>query len=190
MNVKKTKFPGLTIIEPDVFGDNRGWFIESYNQNKFNEYGITFDFKQDNHSFSMLKGTLRGLHFQTGEMAQTKLVRCTRGSLWDICVDLRVGSPTYLDYFGIILSEENKTQFLIPKGFAHGFVTLTDNVEIMYKVDNFYSKEHDCGIRFDDPILNINWNEKLGNIDPVLSEKDLNLSFLNENVYFNFNEEF
>jgi dTDP-4-dehydrorhamnose 3,5-epimerase len=188
MKVIKTKFPGLLIIQPDIFGDNRGWFIESYNKSKLNSQGIDVDFIQDNQSFSAKKGTIRGLHFQTGEMAQTKLVRCTKGALWDVCVDLRFGSPTYLMNFGIELSEENKTQFLIPKGFAHGFITLSDNVEISYKVDQHYSKEHDAGIRYDDKILNISWPKIVSEESLILSEKDLNLPNFVNNTYFHYNE--
>lgn len=186
MKVIKTEFPGLLIIQPDVFGDNRGWFMESYNKSKLNDLGVKIEFVQDNQSFSAKKGTLRGLHFQHGEMSQTKLVRCTKGALWDVCVDLRLGSPTYLKYYGIELSEENKTQFLIPKGFAHGFVTLTDNVEISYKVDEYYSKEHDSGIRFDDEVLNISWPIDFNEGLITLSDKDFNLPKFENKVYFEY----
>lgn len=180
MNVEKTDFPGLLIIKPDIFNDNRGWFTESYQAQKYHAIGITVQFVQDNHSYSAQKGTLRGLHFQTGSMAQSKLVRCVKGRLWDVVVDLRVGSPTYLKSMGIELSDENHWQFFIPKGFAHGFITLTNDVEIEYKVDAFYSKEHDGGVRYDDPQLCINWNQVLEGNKPILSDKDLNLRFLNE----------
>ena len=186
MKIIETEFPGLLIIQPDVYGYNRGWFMESYNKSKLLSYGVDIDFIQDNQSFSAKKGTLRGLHFQTSYMSQTKLVRCTKGALWDVCVDLRSGSPTYLKYYGIELSEENKTQFLIPKGFAHGFVTLTDNVEISYKVDEYYSKEHDSGLRYDDKTLNISWPEIVSSDKITLSEKDLNLPNFEEKVYFEF----
>ena len=146
MRLEKTKIEGLVIIHPDVFGDNRGWFTESYNQQKYFALGIDVTFIQDNHSFSKEIGTLRGLHFQTGESAQSKLVRCVRGRLMDVCVDLRKDSPTFLQHELIELSEENKLQLFVPQGFAHGFVTLSEDVEIMYKVDAFYSKEHDSGI--------------------------------------------
>ena len=175
MRIEKTKLNDLIIIVPDVFGDNRGWFTESYNKQKYQTLGIDVDFVQDNHSYSKEVGTLRGLHFQTGEFAQTKLVRCVRGRLMDVCVDLRKDSSTYLQWDAIELSESNKLQLLVPKGFAHGFVTLSEDVEIMYKVDAFYSKEHDSGIRFDDPDLKIDWNSILPNVEFILSEKDKQL---------------
>lgn len=180
MKIETTKFPGLLIIHPDVFGDNRGWFTESYNLNKFKDLGIETIFVQDNHSFSAQKGTLRGLHFQKGLAAQTKLVRCVKGALWDVAVDLREGSPTYMQWMGLELSAQNHLQFYIPQGFAHGFVTLTDDVEIEYKVDAFYSKEHDSGIRFDDPTVNVDWTLHLQGKEPILSDKDKNLQFLKD----------
>ena len=163
MKIDETKLKDLIVIHPDVFGDNRGWFTESYNKQKYLALGIDNNFIQDNHSYSKEVGTLRGMHFQTGEFAQSKLIRCIRGRLMDICVDLRKDSPTFLQWDAIELSEENKLQLFVPKGFAHGFVTLTENVEIMYKVDAFYSKEHDSGIRYDDPQLNIAWQSILPN---------------------------
>ena len=125
-------------------------------------------------SFSAQKGTLRGLHWQNQPMAQAKLVTCTRGTVIDVAVDIRKGSPTYGQWVSVELSEENKRQFFIPQGFAHGFLTLTDNVEFRYKVDNFYSKEHDRGIRYDDPTIHVDWGTLLNGIEPVLSEKDKN----------------
>lgn len=168
MNLIKTELEGVYILEPKVFGDNRGWFMESYSKKVFKEIGLDITFVQDNHSYSALKGTLRGLHFQNNPMAQTKLVRCTRGKILDVAVDLRKGSPTYKKWVAVELSDENKRQLLIPKGFAHGFITLTDNVEVQYKVDEYYSKEHDRSIRFDDPEIGVNW----GIDTPILSEKD------------------
>lgn len=179
MKTEKTNYPGLLIIHPDVYGDGRGWFTESYNTLKYQEIGIMENFVQDNHSYSAQKGTLRGLHFQTGEYAQSKLVRCVAGRLWDIVVDLRLGSPTYKQYFSIELSAENHLQFFIPKGFAHGFVTLSDHVEIEYKVDAFYSKAHDGGVRFDDPEIKIDYSQILEG-EPILSSKDEGLKFLSE----------
>lgn len=179
MKKEETGIKDLVIIHPDVFGDNRGWFTESYHAQKYSELGIDIEFIQDNHSFSATKGTLRGLHFQTGEMAQSKLVRCTKGKLYDVAVDLRKGSPTYLKSFGIELSEENHLQLFVPKGFAHGFVTLVENTEIQYKVDAYYCKSADGGIRYDDPDINFNWSEVLKG-EPVLSEKDLNLKYLKD----------
>lgn len=181
MNVIKTKFDGLLIIEPTVHGDHRGWFTESYSKQTFENCGITYDFVQDNHSMSAAKGTLRGLHFQNSPKAQTKLIRCTKGAIIDVVVDLRKDSSTYLQYEAIELTAENHKQFLIPKGFAHGFVTLCDDVEIQYKVDEYYSKEHDRSIRFDDPALNIDWAVK----DPILSDKDKNAPLLKDSD-FNF----
>lgn len=180
MKIDETKLKDLIIIHPDVFGDNRGWFTESYNKQKYLALGIDNNFIQDNHSYSKEVGTLRGMHFQTGEFAQSKLIRCIRGRLMDICIDLRKDSPTFLQWDAIELSEENKLQLFVPKGFAHGFVTLVENVEIMYKVDAFYSKEHDSGIRYDDPQLNIDWQSILPNVEFILSDKDKQLKRLHE----------
>lgn len=172
MKVTETKIPGVLIIEPDVFGDHRGYFMETYSTKKYEEIGITTTFVQDNMSFSANKGTLRGLHFQNAPMAQAKLVSCTKGAVIDVAVDIRKGSPTYKQWVAVELSAENKKQFFIPRGFAHGFLTLTDDVEFRYKVDNLYSKEHDRGIRYDDPTINVDWGTLLNGIDPILSEKD------------------
>ena len=146
MKVVSTDIEDLFIIEPQVFGDNRGWFMESWSQKKMEEVGLFYNFVQDNHSFSALKGTLRGLHFQKGSSSQAKLVRCVRGAVLDVAVDLRKKSKTYKKWVGCILSEENKKQFLIPRGFAHGFLTLTDNVEFVYKADNYYDPQADRNI--------------------------------------------
>ena len=169
MNIIKTEIEGVVIVELKVFGDNRGWFAETYSKEKFHQLGVDVEFIQDNHSFSAQKGVLRGLHFQQPPMAQTKLVRCTRGEILDVAVDIRKGSPTYKKWVAVKLTEENKRQLLVPKGFAHGFVTLTDNVEVHYKVDEYYSPENDRGIRYDDPEINVDWGVE----DPILSEKDL-----------------
>lgn len=174
MKVIETKIPGVIIIEPDCFGDNRGWFMETFSEPKYRELGITNHFVQDNHSMSAKKGTLRGLHFQNDPMSQGKLVRCTRGVVIDVAVDIRKGSPTYLQWVSVELSAENKRQFYIPRGFAHGFLTLTDDVEFEYKVDNLYSKEHERTIRYDDPSIGIDWGGLLNGIEPILSEKDKN----------------
>jgi dTDP-4-dehydrorhamnose 3,5-epimerase len=160
---------GVIIVEPDVFGDSRGWFMESYNKEKFRKSGIYNEFIQDNQSLSITKGTLRGLHYQLNPKAQTKLVRCTRGTIFDVAVDIRKGSSTFGKWIGVELSAENKKQLLIPKGFAHGFMTLTDNVEVLYKVDELYSPECDRGIAWNDPLINIEWPI---DIRPVLSTKD------------------
>ena len=146
MKIIKTKFEEVVVIEPKVFGDHRGWFTETYSKSILAEHGIDLEFVQDNQSFSATKGTLRGLHYQLNPKAQSKLVRCTRGSIFDVAVDIRKGSPTYGEWFGIELSAENKKQLLVPKGFAHGFMTLTDDVEVQYKVDEVYSPEHERGI--------------------------------------------
>lgn len=181
MNIVKTELEGVYILEPKVFGDNRGWFMESFSDRVFKELGLEINFVQDNHSYSATKGTLRGLHFQNKPMAQTKLVRCTRGKILDVAVDIRKGSPTYKKWIAVELSEDNKKQLLIPKGFAHGFVTLTDDVEVQYKVDECYSKELDRSIRFDDPEIGVEW----GIDNPILSEKDKNAPFLKDSD-FNF----
>ncbi len=172
MKAVETKIPGVLIIEPDVFGDHRGYFMETYSTNKYKEIGIDNVFVQDNMSFSAQKGTLRGLHFQNHPMAQAKLVSCTKGTVIDVAVDIRKDSPTYKQWVAVELSAENKKQFFIPRGFAHGFLTLTDDVEFRYKVDNLYSKEHDRGIRFDDPTIGVDWGQLLNGIEPILSDKD------------------
>ena len=176
MNIIKTEIEGVVIVELKVFGDNRGWFAETYSKEKFHQLGIDVEFIQDNHSFSAQKGVLRGLHFQQPPMAQSKLVRCTRGEILDVAVDIRKGSPTYKKWAAVKLTEENKRQLLVPKGFAHGFVTLTDNVEVHYKVDEYYSPENDRGIRYDDPEINVDWGVE----DPIMSEKDLKAPLLKD----------
>jgi dTDP-4-dehydrorhamnose 3,5-epimerase len=165
----RTNLDGVIIIEPNVFGDHRGWFMETYNEANFLEAGINIKFVQDNQSFSAAKGTLRGLHYQLDPKAQTKLVRCTRGAIYDVAVDIRKGSPTFGKWFGIKLSAENKKQLLIPKGFAHGFMTFTDDVEVQYKVDELYAPEHDRCIIWNDPQIGIEWPI---DIIPILSAKD------------------
>ena len=176
ITVEPTKLDGVCLIRPNRFGDNRGWFMESYSKKDFEEAGLHYEFVQDNRSFTERKGTVRGLHFQRPPMAQAKLLTCLRGSILDVAVDLRPDSPTYKDWVGVILTAEDPTQLLIPRGFAHGFVTLTDHVEFQYKVDNFYSPEHDGGIRWNDPDIGVEW----GVSDPILSEKDKKSPFLRE----------
>ena len=177
----ETELEGVYIIEPTVFGDNRGWFMESYSYEEFKKIGIDTVFIQDNHSFTKKKGTIRGIHFQINPKAQTKLVKCTNGKILDIAVDLRKGSPTYKKWIAVELTEENKKMLYIPKGFGHAFLTLTDNVEVQYKVDEYYSKEHDRSIRFDDPEISINWNlKKYGIKEIILSEKDKNAPYLKD----------
>lgn len=176
MNVIKTDLPDVYIIEPKIFGDNRGWFTESWSKRKMEAAGLFYDFVQDNHSFSAEKGTLRGIHFQKGEHAQAKLVRCVRGAVLDVAIDLRKGSPNYKKWVAVELSEENKRELLIPRGFGHGFVTLTDNVEFLYKADNFYNYENDRSILWNDPEINVNW----GVDNPIISEKDLKAPLLKD----------
>lgn len=168
MKITKTKLDGVVVIEPDVFGDNRGFFMESWNKKKMEEAGLFYDFVQDNHSKSTVKGTLRGIHFQKGDKAQAKLVRCVKGAVLDIAVDLRKNSPTFKQWVSVELSAENKKQLLIPRGFGHGFLTLTDDVEFLYKADNYYAPEADAGIRWNDPDIGVEW----GIENPILSEKD------------------
>ncbi len=165
----ETSLKDAVVIEPDVFGDVRGWFYESYSKQKLEELGIDIDFIQDNRSYSAQKGTLRGLHCQKGETSQTKLLTCLRGTILDVAVDIRKGSPTYMQWTSVELSGENKKMFLIPKGFLHGFLTLTDDVEVLYKVDEYYSPENDRSIRFDDPALGIDWGIEE---QPIRSAKD------------------
>jgi len=178
MTATETKLKGCFIIEPQVFKDNRGYFFESFNQDSFNELiGEVIDFVQDNESFSS-KGVLRGLHFQKGGYAQAKLVRVVKGKVLDVVVDMRKNSPTFSKHFSIELSEENKTQLFVPRGFAHGFIVLSDTAIFSYKCDNFYNKTSEQGFRYDDPSLGIDW--KLPTNEFIVSEKDLVLpTFLN-----------
>lgn len=176
MKFKKieTEIQDLVIIEPTVFEDSRGFFLESYNYNDFKEIGIDNIFIQDNHSKSS-KGVLRGLHFQKGEFAQAKLVRVLKGAVLDVVVDLRKDSQTFGKYVAIELSEENKKMFFIPRGFAHGFLSLTDEVESYYKCDNFYEPQAEDGLVWNDVDLKIEWNFKKYNINEkelIISEKD------------------
>lgn len=168
MNVIKTDVLDVYILEPRVFGDNRGWFMESWSAKKMEDAGLHYDWIQDNHSFSATKGTLRGLHFQKGDAAQAKLVRCAKGAVLDVAVDMREGSPTYKKWVAVELSAENHHQLLIPRGFLHGFVTLTDDVEFLYKADNLYSPENDRNILWNDPQIGVEW----GIENPIISDKD------------------
>ena len=177
-----TKLDGVYIVVPDVFGDHRGYFMETYNKAAFKKLGIINDFVQDNQSYTAKKGTLRGIHFQNAPMAQAKVVRVTRGAVMDVAIDLRKGSPTYKQWVAVELSAENRRMLVIPRGFGHGFRTLTDDVEFCYKVDNLYSKECDRGIRFDDPSIGVDWGEVY---DELLSAKDMNAPLL-ENSDCNF----
>ena len=176
MKFEKTKLEGVVIITPDVFGDHRGFFMESWSEHKMEEAGLHYNFVQDNHSMSSVKGTLRGIHFQKGDKAQAKLVRCVKGAVLDVAVDLRHESPTYKQWVAVELSAENKKQLMIPRGFGHGFVTLTDEVEFLYKADNYYAPEADGGIRWNDPEIGVDWGVE----NPILSAKDEKNPFLHE----------
>ena len=169
MKVAATDIDGVLVIEPDVHGDSRGWFVEQYNAARYKAAGIAADFVQDNESFSS-KGVVRGLHWQAGAHGQAKLVRVIRGSAWDVAVDIRKGSPTFGKYVSAILTGDNKKQFFIPRGFAHGFVVLEDDTLFSYKCDNLYCRESERGLMFDDPALGIRWPEI--DVEIRLSEKD------------------
>ncbi|ONN27377.1 dTDP-4-dehydrorhamnose 3,5-epimerase [Thermosipho affectus] len=176
-----TPIEGLYIIEPTVFGDNRGFFMESWNKKEFSEIGLDIDFVQDNHSRSK-KDVLRGLHFQV-KYPQGKLVRVVRGIVFDVAVDLRKNSPTFGKWYGVILSEENKKMFYIPEGFAHGFLVLSDEADFLYKTTEYYYPEYDAGVIWNDPDINIKWPfEEYGIKEPILSEKDKKLPQLKEIV--------
>lgn len=178
MQVTQTALNGVLILEPKVFGDARGWFMETWSARKFIAAGLNFEFVQDNQSYSAQRGTLRGLHYQTAPFAQAKLVRCTRGKLLDVAVDIREGSETFAKWVAVELTAENKKQLLIPRGFAHGFLTLTDDVEIQYKADNFYSPTCDGNIRWDDTEIKIDWP-----FEPtILADKDAKAPTLRERL--------
>lgn len=172
MKIEETLLPGVIIITPARFGDHRGFFSESYSFKALAKHGITTQFVQDNHSLSMTQGTIRGLHFQAPPYAQDKLVRCGRGALFDVAVDIRNGSPTYGQWYGAELSFENGKQMLVPAGFAHGFVTRTQDTEIIYKCSDYYAQETEGAVAWDDPAVGIDWG--LRDIAPVLSDKDAN----------------
>ena len=177
MEFIKTDLDGVVLIKPQVFKDHRGFFLESYSQQKFQESGILIDFVQDNHSRSADAGVIRGLHFQAPPFDQSKLVRVVRGSVYDVVVDIRKNSPTFGLWRGFELSEENFMMLFVPAGFAHGFCTLQPATEVQYKVDKFYSPGHDGGIRYDDPELAIEWPLSA---KPILSAKDALLPCLSE----------
>ena len=173
---KQLDIPEVILVTPKVFGDNRGFFMESYQKSTFAQNGIDIDFNQDNHSKST-KGVLRGLHYQTEPKAQAKLVRCSRGKIFDVAIDIRKNSLTFGKWVGEILSEENKNMLYIPAGFAHGFVVLSDEAELLYKASNEYSAENDRGIRWSDPDINIKWGI---DFEPIISEKDSRQPFLKD----------
>lgn len=177
MTVEKTFIKDLVVITPRVFEDSRGCFFEAYNQTKFHENGIEYQFIQDNQSFSK-RGVIRGLHLQINPFAQAKLVRVLEGEILDVAVDLRKGSPTYGQHFSVLLSAENKKQLIVPHGFAHGFSVLSETASVMYKVDQLYHKDSERGIRFDDPTLAIDW--QLIADEVIVSDKDLILPSFND----------
>lgn len=171
VQVQETALPGVLVLTPQRFGDDRGFFSESYNRARMAEVGVTLDFVQDNHSLSTRVGTVRGLHFQSPPHAQAKLVRCGRGRLFDVAVDIRRSSPTYGQWIGEELSFENGRQLLIPAGFLHGFVTREPDTEIIYKCSDYYAQECDGSVRFDDPDIGIDWGIDFGKA--TLSDKDI-----------------
>ena len=170
MEILETEIPDVKIIRPKKFGDHRGFFSETYNKKVLSEHGIDLDFVQDNHSLSMDKGVIRGLHYQTPPFAQDKLVRVIRGTILDVAVDIRRNSPTYGKHIKIIISEDEWNQILVPIGFAHGFCTLEPNTEVIYKVTNYYSPENDAGIYWNDEELGIEW--PISEAHAILSDKD------------------
>ncbi|MFD0589820.1 dTDP-4-dehydrorhamnose 3,5-epimerase [Paenibacillus sp. GCM10027627] len=181
MIISKETLNGVKVLEPKVHMDSRGFFLESYSKNSFNELGIDIDFVQDNHSLSVDIGVIRGLHYQLNPKAQAKLVRVISGSIFDVVVDIRRGSPTFGKWEGFHLSADNKRQLFVPSGFAHGFCTTSVNTEVVYKVNEYYSPEYDRGISWNDPALAISWPAE----HPVLSDKDKRHPQLSE-AEFNF----
>jgi len=184
MTIIQTPIEGCLLIKPRIFNDDRGYFFEAFNRQKFADAtGFDIDFIQDNQSYST-KGVLRGLHLQKGAHAQAKLVRVTKGAVLDVAVDLRKGSATYGQHYSVVLSEENNDQFFIPRGFAHGFIVLSDEAVFQYKCDNYYNKESEGGLHYADPDLNIDWNMSV--TDVLVSDKDLELPFLKDAPDFGF----
>lgn len=178
MEFVRTDFEGVVLVKPDVHADERGFLFESYNRDRYVKGGIAAVFTQDNHSLSVRKGVIRGMHFQVPPVAQNKLIRVTRGSIRDIVVDLRKGSPTFGKWLGFDLAAVNFRQLFVPAGFAHGFCTLEENTEVQYKVDNPYSPAHERGIRWNDPDIAIVWPVK----EPALSAKDGSLPYFGDLV--------
>ena len=182
MNIEHTSIKDLVIINPTVFEDSRGYFFEAYNQAQFKQNGITYQFIQDNQSFSK-RGVIRGLHLQDKPFAQAKLVRVLQGEILDVAVDLRKDSPTYGQHVSVVLSSENKKQLMVPHGFAHGFSVLSETASVLYKVDQVYHKDSERGIRYDDPVLGIDW--KVSPEEIIVSDKDIVLpDFINCNSQF------
>ena len=169
MEIERTGVEGVNILQPEVFEDERGFFFESYNKEKLEKMGINLNLCQDNHSMSKEIGTIRGLHYQIEPMEMTKIVRVVRGEILDVIVDIRKGSPTFGEWSSFHLTSENKKQVIVPPGFAHGFCTLVRDTEVLYKVDKHYSREHDRGIKWNDPEIGIDWPTS----NPILSEKDM-----------------
>lgn len=176
MQVIETRVKDVFILEPKVFGDHRGWFMETWSEKAMEAAGLDYTFVQDNQSFSAQKGTLRGLHFQAGEWSQAKLVRCGRGAVLDVAVDVRKGSPTYKQWVAVELTYENKKMLMVPRGMLHGFLTLTEDVEFLYKVDNVYAPQADGGVLWNDPDIGVDWPIQ----SPILSEKDANAPLLSD----------
>lgn len=176
MQKLELNIPGVFLLTPKIFRDERGYFTESYNKQTFEQLGICSEFVQDNVSFNNKKGTLRGLHTQKGKYAQSKLIECIEGSIYDIVVDIREGSPTYMKWLKIFLSNEKKEQLFIPTGLLHGYITLEENCKILYKVDQYYSSENEQSIAYNDPSFNIDW----GIETPILSLKDQSAPFFKE----------
>ena len=177
MKLTETKLSGVYIVEPSPFDDHRGWFARTYCKKEFKSIGFEKEFVQFNHSFNKLKGTLRGLHFQRPPFAETKYIRCVGGSIFDVAVDIRKGSPTYLQYVGVELSEKNKLGLLVPEGFAHGFQTLEDNTAVIYHATNFYSPNAEGGLHFNDSLIKIAWKLPVVNI----SDKDKSQPIIDNN---------
>jgi len=182
MEIRPLELHGVCEVLPRKIEDARGFFSETYNAKALREHGITVDFVQDNHSRSLRKGVVRGLHYQLPPRAQTKLVRVVKGTIWDVAVDIHRSSRTFGKWLGLEVSAEKWNQLLIPKGFAHGFITLTDDTEVVYKVSDYYSAEHDRTIRFDDPAIGIEWPHPA--TDLLLSDKDRTAPFLHEAEVF------
>ena len=170
MKVTETSLPGVFLVEPDVFGDARGWFMESWSARKLAEFGINNEWVQDNHSYSAEKGILRGLHYQLNPSCQAKIVRATRGTIFDVAVDIRKGSPTFGKYVAVELTEDNHRQLFVPRGFAHGFSVLSEEVIFQYKCDNLYAPESEGAIAWNDPDVGIDW--QIPAEDVLLSAKD------------------
>lgn len=183
--ILETELKDCYIIEPNIHGDNRGYFMEIYSEKMLKELELEYHFIQSNQSFTAKRNTVRGLHFQIDPMSQAKLVRCIDGAINDVVVDLRIGSPTFKKWIKVELSKENKRQLLIPRGFAHGFITLTDNVTFSYMVDNDYSLEHDIGFQWNDPEIGVDWG--IDGIEPILSKRDMQnpkFEYCNINFYY------